>query len=47
MSKEIDYGNLVYNFKGPTTSINFTIFGGPMYTTTSRGRAKRFLKRFK
>ena len=32
MSKEIDYGNLVYNFKGPTTSINFTIFGGPMYT---------------
>ena len=32
MSKEIDYGNLVYNFKGPTTSINFTMFGGPMYT---------------
>ena len=32
MSKEIDYGNLVYNFKGSTPSINFTIFGGPMYT---------------
>ena len=28
MSKEIDYGNLVYNFKGSTPSINFTIFGG-------------------
>ena len=30
--KEIDYGILVYNFKGSTPSINFTIFGGPMYT---------------
>ena len=58
MSKEISYGNLVYDFKGPTPSINFAIFGGPMYTynqlkngkkniTTSRGRAKIFLKRFK
>ena len=28
MSKEIDYGNLVYNFKGSTPSINFIIFGG-------------------
>ena len=32
MSKEIDYSNLVYNFKGPTPSINCTTFGGPMYT---------------
>ena len=32
MSKEIDYDNLVYNFKGSTPLINFTIFGGPMYT---------------
>ena len=32
MNKEIDYGNLVYNFKGLTRSTNFTIFGGPMYT---------------
>ena len=32
MSKEINYSNLVYDFKGPTPSINFGIFGGPMYT---------------
>ena len=32
MSKEISYGNLVYDFKGPTPSINFAIFGGPIYT---------------
>ena len=31
MSREIDYNNLVYDFKGPTPSINFTIFGGSMY----------------
>ena len=28
MSREIDYSNLVYVFKGPTPSINFAIFGG-------------------
>ena len=32
MSKEIDYSNLVYHFKGATRPINFAIFGGPMYT---------------
>ena len=32
MSKEIDYGNLGYNFKSSTPSINFTIYEGPMYT---------------
>ena len=32
MSREINYSNLVYNFKGPIPSINFAIFGGPMYT---------------
>ena len=32
MSKEINYGKLVYDFKGPTPSINLVIFGGPMYT---------------
>ena len=32
MSKEINCGNLVYNFKGSTPSINFTVFRGPMYT---------------
>ena len=32
MSREISYTNLVYDFKGPTPSINFAILGGPMYT---------------
>ena len=32
MSKEISYGNLVYDFKGSTPSINFTVSGSPMYT---------------
>ena len=29
---EINYSKLVYDFKGPTPSINFAIFRGPMYT---------------
>ena len=32
MSKEIDYTNFVYDFKGPTSSIGFTDFRGPIYT---------------
>ena len=32
MSREINYSNLVYDFKSPTPSINFAIFGGSMYT---------------
>ena len=32
MSREINYSNLVYDFKGPIPLINLTIFGGPMYT---------------
>ena len=32
MSQEIDYGNLVYDFKGRTHPINVAIFGGPMYS---------------
>ena len=32
MSREINYRNLVYNFKGPTPSISFSKFGDPMYT---------------
>ena len=32
ISKDINYSNSVYDFKGPTASINFAIFGGPMYT---------------
>ena len=58
MSKEISHGNLVYDFKDPTPLINFGKYGGPMYIyghmkndkkniTTSRGKAKKILKRFK
>ena len=32
ISNEISYGNLVYDFKGQSTSINFAAFGGPMYS---------------
>ena len=32
MSKKVNYGNLVYDFKGPTPPINFIKFEGPMYT---------------
>ena len=32
VSREINSSNLVYDFKGPTPSINFAIFGEPMYT---------------
>ena len=31
MSREINYSNLNYDFKGLTSSINFTKFGDPMY----------------
>ena len=31
-SREINYSNLVYDYKSPTPSINFAIFEGPMYT---------------
>ena len=53
MSKEINYNNLVYDFKCLTLSISFALFECPMYTynqlkkgekniTTSRGRTKTF-----
>ena len=32
ISKEVNHSNLVNDFKGPTPSINLSIFGGPMYT---------------
>ena len=32
MSREINYNNLAYNFKGPTPSVSFAKFGVPMYT---------------
>ena len=31
MSRKINYNNLVYDFKVPTSSISFTEFGVPMY----------------
>ena len=31
MRNKIDFDNLIYNFKGPTSSINFGKFGGPIY----------------
>ena len=31
MSDKIDFDCLIYNFKGPTSSINFGKFGGSMY----------------
>ena len=31
MSDKIDFDRLIYNFKGPTSSINFGKFGGPVY----------------
>ena len=31
MSKEISHSDLVYDFKGPTPSVNFGYYGGPMY----------------
>ena len=32
MSRDINYNNLVYSFKGVTSPISFTKFGGPLYT---------------
>ena len=32
MSREIDYKNLVYGFKGPTSSISFSKFADPVCT---------------
>ena len=43
ISREINYSNLVYNFKGATPSINFAIFGGPMYTYNQLKNGKKTL----
>ena len=32
MSKKVNYSRWTYDFKGPTSSIHFSRFGGPMYT---------------
>ena len=31
MRNKIDFDNLIYNFKGPTSSKNLGKFGGPVY----------------
>ena len=31
MRNKINFDRLICNFKGPTSSINFGKFGGPMY----------------
>ena len=43
MSKEISHGDLGYDFKGPTASINFGKYGGPMYIY---GHMKMVKKRY-
>ena len=43
-SKEINYSNLVYDFKGPTPSMNFAIFWGPMYTYNQLKNGKETLQ---
>ena len=42
-SREIDYSNLLYDFKGATPYINFTIFGGPVYTYDQFKNGKKTL----
>ena len=44
MSKEIDYYNLVYMFKGPTKPIRFTKFAGPMFTFDQLKKGKKNVK---
>ena len=44
MSRKTNYSNLVYDFKGPTSSINFAIFGGPMYTYIQLKNGKKTLQ---
>ena len=45
ISKDISYSNLVYDFKGPTASINFAIFGGPMYTYNQLKNGEKTLQK--
>ena len=32
ISRQINFNDLIYHFKGSSPSIRFTEFGGPMYT---------------
>ena len=44
MSKEINHSNLVYDFKGQIPSINFAIFGGPMYMSNKLKNGEKTLQ---
>ena len=44
MSREINYNNLVYNFKVPTPSISFAKFGGPIYTYDQLKNGEKILQ---
>ena len=44
MSREINYSNLLYDFKGATPSINSAIFGGPMHTYNQLKNGKKTLQ---
>ena len=44
MTKEIDYYNLVYMFKGTTKATSFTKFAGPMFTFDQLKKAKKTLQ---
>ena len=43
-SREINYSNLVYDYKSPTPSINFAIFEGPMYTQNQLKNGEKALQ---
>ena len=44
MSRETDYNNLVYKFKGPTKVISFIKFAGPMYTYDQLKKGQKTLE---
>ena len=44
MSNEINYSRPIYDFKGPTSSISFAKFGGPMYTDNQLKNGEKTLE---
>ena len=44
MSKKVNYGNLVYDFKGTTPSKKFVKFEGPMYTYNQLKNSNKILQ---
>ena len=44
MSREINYSNLVYDFTGPTSSIDFATFRGPIYTCNKLKKGDKTLQ---